>query len=123
MPKRLLVLVIALVFVIAACSGGGKQASSCEEIATQTVDLIQELIDEVDSEFESMGLEEFIENGDSLPSIESFRKQSDAIEARSNELGCTTEEITARVAAEVGNLTARTQLGEFVITLLIRGNL
>lgn len=122
MTKRILPLAIALSLVVAACSGGS-EASTCEDIAIQTVDLIQELIDDVDAEFESMSIEEFIENGDSLPSIESFREESEAIDARSDELGCTPEQVAPAIAARVGDLTAETQLGRFVINLLVNGDL
>lgn len=123
MSHRFLLVATVLVLILSACSGSGDEASSCEEIATQTVALIQELIDDVDAEFESMSLEEFIENGDNLPSIESFREKSEAIDARSQELDCSQDEIAAGVAADVGNLTAETQLGRFVINLLVNGDL
>jgi hypothetical protein len=123
MTKRLLASTLALAILATACSGGGGEAANCEEIAVQTIDLLQELIDDVDAEFESMSIEEFIENGDNLPSIESFREESAAIDARSQELDCPQEEIAAGVAARVGDLTAETQLGRFVINLLTTGNL
>jgi len=122
MTKHFLALVLALSIAASACSGGG-EASSCEELAIQTIDLLQNLIDDVDAEFESMSIEEFIDTGDSLPSIESFRNESAAIDARSEELDCSQDEIAAGVAARVGELTAQTQLGRFVITLLVTGDI
>lgn len=123
MSSRILTLLLVVSVLLAACSGGGSEAQTCEEIAVQTIDLIQELIDDVDAEFESMSIEQFIENGDNLPSIESFREKSESIEARSDELNCTQEELAAGVAERVGGLTAETQLGRFVINLLVSGDL
>jgi hypothetical protein len=122
MSKRLAAIALSIAVVGSACSGGGG-ASTCEDIAVQTIDLLQSLIDDVDAEFESMTIEEFIENGDSLPSIESFREESAAIDARSEELECSPDEVAAGVAARVEGLTAQTQLGRFVITLLTTGNI
>lgn len=123
MITRILVVVVSMSVLLAACSGGAGEAATCEDVAVQTIELLQELIDDVDAEFESMSIEEFIANGDNLPSVGSFRDQSEAIEQRSEELNCSQQEIAAGVAARVGDLTAETRLGQFVITLLVSGDL
>lgn len=123
MITRTLAILVSFSVLVAACSGGADEAATCEDIAAQTIDLLQELIDDVDAEFESMSIEEFIANGDNLPSVESFREESEAIEKRSEELGCSQQEIAQGVAARVGELTAETRLGQFVITLLVSGDL
>jgi hypothetical protein len=122
MTKRLLAIAIAVSVLASACSGGG-EAATCQDLAVQTIGLLQSLIDDVDAEIESMTIEEFIENGDNLPSVESFGEESAAIDARAQELDCPHDEIAAGVAARVGDLRAQTQLGRFVINLLVSGNL
>ncbi len=114
---RNLAVALALLLMLTACGGG--EAQTCDEIATQTVDLIQDLIDDVDAEFEEMSIEEFLALGDDLPSLESFRTESEAIDERAAELGCTQTELAADVIAQADRLEANTELGEFVIELLV----
>jgi hypothetical protein len=122
MKTRLHIVVLVAALVAVGCSGGGA-AATCDDLAAQTIDLLQELIDDVDAEFDSMSIQEFIAQGENLPSLESFRDKSAAIDARAEELGCTEFEITAGVAQRVGELTAKTRLGQFVISLLTSGGL
>lgn len=120
MRTSLTALMLTIALLAAACGGGG-EAQNCDEIATQTVDLIQELIDNVDTEFGELSIEEFLATGEDLPSLQSFREDSEEINARANELGCTQTEIAAGVLADADRLTAQTRLGEFVIDLLTGG--
>ena len=122
MRIRLHIVLLVGALVAVSCSGGGA-AATCDDLAAQTIDLLQDLIDDVDAEFDSMTIEEFIAQGENLPSLESFREQSAAIDARAAELDCTESEITAGVAQRVGELTAKTRLGQFVISLLGSGGL
>ncbi len=108
--------------MLAAC-GGGQDAANCEEIAGQTIDLIQALIDDVDSEAATISLQEFVESRADLPSLEAFDGAADAIEERSGELGCNDVEVAADVASRLGALTAKSELGRFVIDLLVSGGL
>lgn len=119
MRVRLVVVVLVLGLFGASCGGGAAQ--TCDDIAVQTVDLIQELINDVDNEFEDLSIEQFLALGEDLPSLQSFREESEAIDARASELGCTQTEIAAGVLAESDRLTADTRLGEFVINLLTNG--
>lgn len=120
MTKPFLIVGLALSVLATACSGGG-DAATCEDIAVQTIELLQDLVDSVDTDVESMSIEEFIENGDNLPPVEAFTEKSAAIDARSQELDCSPDEIATGVAGRVGDLTAQTQLGRFVITLFASG--
>jgi PBP1b-binding outer membrane lipoprotein LpoB len=119
---RIISSVVAITLVLAAC-GGGQDAANCEEIADQTIDLIQALIDDVDSEAATISLQEFVESRADLPSLEAFDGAADAIEERSGELGCNDVEVAADVASQLGALTAESELGRFVIDLLVSGGL
>ncbi len=122
MRTRLHIVLLVGALLVAGCSGGSA-ASSCDDLAAETIDLLQALIDDVDAEFDSMSIEEFIAQGENLPSLESFREKSAAIDRRAEELECTELEITTGVAQRVGELTAKTRLGQFVINLLTSGGL
>jgi len=122
MHVRLIILVVLAAIVVSACSNSS-EAKTCDDIAAQTIALLQELIVDLDAQSDSLTVDEFLQAGDNLPSIESFRKESAAIDDRAAELGCTTTEVAAGVAQRVGDLTARTQLGRFVISLLTTGGL
>jgi hypothetical protein len=114
--------VVAVTLVLTACAGGG-DASNCEEIASQTIDLIQALIDDVDAEAAAISLQEFIESRADLPSLEAFDGAAIAIEERSVELGCNDVEVASDVGSQLGSLTAESELGRFVIDLLVSGGL
>jgi hypothetical protein len=121
MRTRLGILVAVLTLVAAAC-GGTAEAQNCDDISTETVDLIQELIDDVDAEFGDMSIEEFLANGEDLPSLQAFREHAEVIDKRAGELGCTQTEIAAGVIAQSERLAAKTRLGDFVIQLLTDGS-
>ena len=114
--------VVAVTLVVAAC-GGDEQAANCAEIADQTIELIQALIDDVDSEAATISLQEFVESRADLPSLEAFEGAAGAIEERSADLGCNDVEVSADVVSKLGVLTAESELGRFVIDLLVSGGL
>jgi hypothetical protein len=120
--SRIVSIFVSFSFVVAAC-GGAAEAADCEEIADQTIDLIQALINDVDSEAATISLQEFVDSRAELPSLDAFDGAADAIEERSSELGCTEAEVAADVASQLGTLTAKSELGRFVIDLLVSGGL
>lgn len=119
---RLSSALLAIVLGVTAC-GGGQEAADCEEIADQTITLIQALIDDVDSEAANISLQAFVDSGAELPSLEAFDGAADAIEERSSELGCADTDVAADVASRLGGLTAESELGRFVIDVLVSGGL
>jgi hypothetical protein len=116
--------VLTLALITSACGGGDEiTASSCDDVVDQTVQLFQQLIDDIDAEFEELAIEEFVARADDLESFAAFREDSETIEMLSDELGCENAEIGAGVASQVGTLTAETTVGRFVIDAIISGGL
>lgn len=123
MVRRLLPLLIALSLVAAACSSSSISASNCDEVADETMSLFQRLIDDVDTEFGDMTVQEFIDTGGDLPSIQKFQEDAATIDDIATELGCTQAEISAAVASRVDELTASSDLGRFLISGIRSGGL
>lgn len=123
MIRRLLPLLFVLSLVAAACSGTSIEASTCDEVADETMALFQRLIDDLDSEFGDMTVEEFIDTGGDLPSIQKFEEEAATIDEIATELGCSQTEISAAVSSRVGELTAETDLGRFLIGAIRSGGL
>jgi len=123
MIRRLLPLLLVLSLVAAACSSATISASNCDEVADETMSLFQRLIDDVDSEFGEMTVQEFIETGGDLPSIQTFEEDAATIDDIATELGCSQSEISAAVSNRVNELTAETDLGRFLIGAIRSGGL
>jgi hypothetical protein len=121
--KRLAIPVIALAVVAAGCSS---QPESCDEVADETIVLMQDLIDEVESELGDMSVQELIESfgaGEEIPSVEAFEEKAEQLSERAGELGCTQEELEVAVAERTDRLTATTPLGQFIIQAIEGGGL
>ena len=124
MISRLVSVVLVLGLVAASCSSGTEiSASSCAEVADETMALFQRLIDDVDDEFGDLTVEEFIETGGDLPSVQAFEEDAATIDEIAEELGCTQSQISAAVSARVDELTAATDLGRFLIGAIRSGGL
>lgn len=122
MKLRLIAMSGIVALLVAGC-GGGISASSCAEISDVTMELFQRLIDDVDEEFGDLTVQEFVAVGTDLPSLERFRADADQIDAIAADLGCTRSQITADVEARVGELTASTDPGAFIIDAIRIGGL
>ncbi len=108
---RVLVGVVVLGLGLAACGG---EASTCEEVADETVELMQRIIDDVEEDVGDMEVADFLESGASLPSPESFSEESEKLNDRATELGCTPTDLDALIAERIGSLTSETPVGEFI---------
>ena len=121
MLYRLLLLAVVLVLALSACGGG--EPETCDEIADVSVDLMQDLIDDVEKEVGDMSVEELIETQGDLPSVEEFQEEAARIDERAIELGCTQSEIQSSVIAQAGRLEASTPIGRFIIEAIRTGGL
>jgi hypothetical protein len=121
--RRLVVLVVAFGLLAAACGGDSISASNCEELADETIELFQRLIDDVDSEFEDMTVQDFVATGGDLPSMARFEEDAAKIDELATELGCTQTDIGSAVQSRVGELTAKSDLGRFLIDAIRSGGL
>jgi len=121
LKRTILILVIVLALVLSACGGG--QAKTCDDLADQTIDLMQNLIDDAETELGDMTVEELIATGGDLPSVDQFKEDAAKIDERAVELACTQADITAGVAERVDQLEAHTPIGEFLIKAIRNGGL
>jgi len=120
---RILAVLAAVALLIAACGGDSISATNCEELADETIGMFQRLIDDVDSEFGEMTMEEFVASGDELPSVEEFEEDAATIDELATELGCSPDEMSAEVAQRLDTLTAQSDLGRFLIDAMRAGGL
>ncbi|MDK1019886.1 MAG: hypothetical protein QGD89_10870 [Actinomycetota bacterium] len=120
--RRICIVLLATGVLLAAC-GGGISARDCDELVGETMELFQRLIDDVDAEFDGMSVEDLIVTGADLPSIERFEQDAALIDELAVELDCTQQEIAAKVQARLGELTAESDLGQFLINAIRSGGL
>ncbi len=122
--NKLLSAVVVCTFALSSCGGDGIDASNCTEIADETMLLIQRLIDDVDEGFgEDHTVQEFLDAGGDLPSVQRFEAEADTIDDLTAELGCDESEIGAVIGARVSELAASTDLGRFIIDAIRSGGL
>ncbi len=123
MLRRPIVLILVVAVITAAC---GSQPETCGEAADETIVLMQDLIDEVEAEFESMTIQDFLAlmaAGEELPSVTRFEERANALSDRLAELGCTSEEFEADVAARTDQLHATNDIGRFLLNAIQSGGL
>lgn len=120
---RVVALFLALSLVAAACGGSSISASDCTDITDETLALIQRLVDDVDAEFESMSVEDFVATEGDLPSVERFEQDAATIDDLAAELGCTQQEIGTEVRERLDELTSKSDLGRFIINAIRVGGL
>lgn len=120
---RVVALFLALSLVAAACGGSSISASDCTDITDETLALIQRLVDDVDAEFESMSVEDFVATEGDLPSVERFEQDAATIDDLAAELGCTQQEIGSEVRERLDELTSKSDLGRFIINAIRVGGL
>ena len=121
LKRTLILLTLVLALVLSACGGG--QPETCEDIADVTVDLMQDLIDDVEEEVGDMTVEELNATGGDLPSVEKFENEATKINDRAIELECSQTTIESLVAERVHRLEATTPIGQFMIEAIRSGGL
>ncbi|MDJ0790506.1 MAG: hypothetical protein QNJ71_01285 [Acidimicrobiia bacterium] len=121
LAPRLILLPIALMIV--GCGSSGISATTCEDVADETLALYQRVIDDIDEEFADVTVSEFIALRDELPSLERFSEDADQIDSIAAELGCTEAEVTAAVSSRTAELTATTPVGRFLIEAFRMGGI
>lgn len=121
MPK---VIALAVVFAVttAAC---GSQPETCDEVADGTIELAQDLIEEVESEVGAadIGAMNDLLAADELGSVEKYRERATRLSERAGELGCSQEQWQAAVVARTHRLEATTPVGELIIWAIENGGL
>jgi NifB/MoaA-like Fe-S oxidoreductase len=123
LKHRILIVGLTLSLLAAACGGDSITATNCDELADETVAMFQRLIDEVDAEFGDTTMEEVLTSGAPLPSVEEFEEDVTTLNELTIELGCDREEVGAEVQSRAGELTAESDLGQFLIESIRAGAL
>jgi NifB/MoaA-like Fe-S oxidoreductase len=123
LKHRILIAGLALSLLAAACGGDSITATNCDELTDETMAMFQRLIDEVDSEFGDTPMEELLTSGAPLPSVAEFEEDVTTLNELTTELGCNRDEIGAEVQSRAGELTAESDLGQFLIESIRAGAL
>jgi len=116
--RKYLVFVAALGLVAAACGGdsdGG--ANSCEGVADDAIQVIQDVIDELDS----LSLEDLAAMEDEPEVLADLEKRADELQDKANELGCSDATMEELLNARVGDLKAEGMFGELLVDELEGG--
>lgn len=112
-----------MAIVAAGCSSNDVSATTCDEVVDETMELFQNLIDDVDREFVDLTVADFMATEGDLPSLAAFEEDAQQIDEIAAELGCTQSQISEAVGERVGELTATTDLGRFLIDALRSGGI
>lgn len=123
LKHRSFIVLLAVGLLAAACGGDSITATSCDELADETIGMFQRLIDDVDAEFGDMTMEEFVASEDQLPSVEEFEEDAATIDQLATELDCSPEVMSAAVQGRIDELTAQSDLGRFLIDAMRAGGL
>jgi len=117
MYKRFLVTLAVFGLVVAACGGG---TASCEDVADETIDLVQGVIDEVDQ----MSPEDLAAMGEEQPEfMNDFEQQSEELRQDAEDAGCTDEQLAELFSERASSLTAESEFGQLFVELFNSGDL
>jgi hypothetical protein len=111
---------VVFVMTLAACGGA---AETCEELADETIELVQAMIDEVEDEMGDTTIEEILASEGDLPSLDRFRDRAAEVDERATELQCGQDELQTLIQARAGELEATTPIGELIIDGIRSGGL
>lgn len=114
--RKFFILLAALGLVAAAC-GGDSGGGSCESVADEAIEVIQEVIDEMDS----LSLEEIASMEEEPAVLQDMEKRADELQVQADELGCSDAEMEQLLNARAGNLTADGMFGELLVDELQSG--
>lgn len=108
--RKLFILMAAIGLVVAAC-GGDSGGDSCEGVADDAIEVIQDVINEMDS----LTLEEIAAMDEEPEALADMERRADELQEKANELGCSDAEMQELLNARVGNLEAEGMFGELLI--------
>ena len=114
--RKLIILMAALGLVVAAC-GGDSGGDSCEGVADDAIQVIQDVINEVDS----LTLEELSAMDEEPEALANLERRADELQQKADELGCSDTEMEELLNARVGNLEAEGMIGQLLIGELESG--
>lgn len=123
--RKYIVLLSVMILLLPACGGSENEpqdagdAESCEDVADLTIDLMQNMLDEISG----MSAAEFT-GGEQLPeSFQQFQTDAEELRTRGEELGCSTEEMQTLIQERVDQLEAEGPAAEMVLERLRNGSI
>lgn len=114
--RKFFILIAALGLVAAAC-GGDDAGGSCESVADDAIQVIQDVIDELDS----LTLDELAAMDDEPEAIADMERRADELQDKANDLGCSDSTMEELLNARVGDLKAEGMFGELLVSELEGG--
>lgn len=116
--KRLVVAVLSLALIVAACgdddAADPASLDSCEGLAVAGIAMLQDTIDLVDG-LDATQLAALGESDEVPPGFEALQARGDELADRATEIGCSDEEMADLVAARAEDLSADSVFGQFIL--------
>ena len=102
---------------MAGACGGDSAGGSCESVADDAIDVIQDVIDEMDT----LTLEELGAMEEEPQALADMEARAEDLQDEANELGCSDATMEGLLEDRVGNLTAEGFFGELLVEELEGG--
>lgn len=115
MTHRVAAIAAALLVVVAGCGGS---ESSCADIATDAVNMVQDVVDDVDA----MSQDDLASLGTS-GLFDEFTVEAAALDERAAGAGCSDQDMTELVTEKAQDLTAETEFGQLFIDSIRSGQI
>jgi hypothetical protein len=116
--KRLALIALALGLIVAACgdddAADPASLDSCEGLAVAGVDVLQDTIDLIDG-LDAAALAALTDGADTPPEFEAIQRRGEELSARAVEIGCSDEQMSELLAERVGDLSADSVFGQFIL--------
>lgn len=115
--RKFFTFIAALGLIAAGCGGDSDGADSCEGVADDAIQVIQDVIDELDS----LSLEDLAAMEGDPPAIADMEQRADDLQTKATDLGCSDATMEELLNARVGNLKAEGLFGELLVDELESG--
>jgi len=117
--KRVFLAIAVLGLVTAGCGGGSD--ASCSGIVDDGMAIVQDVIDEFDAmttdDLMSMG------SGEEPAFLTDMQAKLDDLDKKSTDAGCTDEELQQLFQDKVGQLTAKSDIGQMMVDEMKSGSI
>lgn len=108
--RKFLVVLAVLGLLAASCGGDDAGGDSCEGVADELIEIMQEVIDELDA----MSIED-LGSADTPPALDDLEQKGDTLQAKADSLNCSNAEMEELVTARAGNLKSDGLFGQLLI--------
>lgn len=121
--RKFIVLFSALALVLAACGGGDgevqsvEDAESCEDVADLSIDMMQDMLDELSD----MTMADFSNSEEPPEALQEFESDSEELQNKADELGCSSEEMQSLLQERTDQLEAEGPIAEMILQQLQEG--